>query len=56
MSSKGRKFQGLRDCTYGGSLVYDYPSNFNIESLDGSTVWDKTEADRMPAVHAGSEW
>jgi uncharacterized membrane protein len=39
---------------YGGSLVYDY--QFNVESLEGSTVWDETEADQMPADHAGSEW
>jgi uncharacterized membrane protein len=32
--------------TYGGSLVYDY--QFNVESLDGSTVWDETERDQMP--------
>jgi uncharacterized membrane protein len=31
---------------YGGSLVYDY--QFNVESLDGSTAWDETEADQMP--------
>jgi uncharacterized membrane protein len=39
---------------YGGSLVYDY--QFNVESLEGSTVWDETEVDQMPAEHAGSEW
>ncbi len=33
--------------TYGGSLVYDY--QFNVESLEGSTVWDETETDQMPA-------
>ena len=33
--------------TYGGSLVYDY--QFNVESLDGSTAWDETEADQTPA-------
>jgi uncharacterized membrane protein len=32
---------------YGGSLVYDY--QFNVESLDGSTAWDETETDQMPA-------
>jgi uncharacterized membrane protein len=32
--------------TYGGSLVYDY--QFNVESLDGSTAWNETEADQMP--------
>ncbi len=40
--------------TYGGSLVYDY--QFNVESLEGSTVWDEKETDQMPADHAGSEW
>jgi uncharacterized membrane protein len=40
--------------TYGGSLVYDY--QFNVESLDGSTVWDETEVDQNPADHAQSEW
>jgi uncharacterized membrane protein len=39
---------------YGGSLVYDY--QFNVESLEGSTVWDETEVDQMPADHSGSEW
>jgi uncharacterized membrane protein len=39
--------------TYGGSLVYDY--QFNVESLDGSTAWDETETDQMPAdkTHPG---
>jgi uncharacterized membrane protein len=32
---------------YGGALVYDY--QFNVESLDGSTAWDETETDQMPA-------
>jgi uncharacterized membrane protein len=32
---------------YGGSLVFDY--QFNVESLDGSTAWDETETDQMPA-------
>jgi uncharacterized membrane protein len=40
--------------TYGGSLVYDY--QFNVESLERSTVWDERETDQMPADHAGSEW
>ncbi len=40
--------------TYGGSLVYDY--QFNVESLEGSTVWDETEVDQDPADHAQSEW
>lgn len=40
--------------TYGGSLVYDY--DFNVESLEGSTVWDETEVDQMPADHVESEW
>jgi uncharacterized membrane protein len=39
---------------YGGSLVYDY--QFNVESLEGSTVWDVTERDQMPAEHVESEW
>lgn len=39
---------------YGGSLVYDY--QFNVESLEGSTVWDETELDQKPADHAQSEW
>jgi uncharacterized membrane protein len=38
--------------TYGGSLVYDY--QFNVESLEGSTVWDETERDQMPGEHLGS--
>ena len=40
--------------TYGGSLVYDY--QFNVESLEGSTVWDETEKDQFPAEHQGSSW
>jgi uncharacterized membrane protein len=32
--------------TYGGSLVFDY--QFNVESLEGSTVWDEREKDQMP--------
>ena len=39
---------------YGGALVYDY--QFNVESLEGSTVWDETEVDQMPADHAQSDW
>ena len=39
--------------TYGGSLVYDY--QFNVESLDRSTVWDETERDQLPADHQGSD-
>jgi uncharacterized membrane protein len=31
---------------YGGSLVYDY--QFNVESLEGKTVWDETEVDQNP--------
>jgi uncharacterized membrane protein len=31
---------------YGGELVYDY--QFNVESVDGSTVWDETDRDQMP--------
>jgi uncharacterized membrane protein len=40
--------------TYGGSLVYDY--QFNVESLEGSTVWDETETDQMPSRHQDSSW
>jgi uncharacterized membrane protein len=40
--------------TYGGSLVYDY--QFNVESLEGSTAWDETERDQLPAEHTKSEW
>jgi uncharacterized membrane protein len=40
--------------TYGGSLVYDY--QFNVESLEGSTVWDETERDQLPSDHSQSEW
>jgi uncharacterized membrane protein len=32
---------------YGGALVYEY--QFNVESLKGSTVWDETEQDQLPA-------
>jgi uncharacterized membrane protein len=32
--------------TYGGSLVFDY--QFNVESLEGKTVWDETEKDQLP--------
>jgi uncharacterized membrane protein len=32
--------------SYGGSLVYDY--QFNVESLEGKTVWDETEVDQNP--------
>lgn len=39
---------------YGGSLVYDY--QFNVESLEGSTVWDETEKDQLPADKPPSEW
>jgi uncharacterized membrane protein len=31
---------------YGGSLVYEY--QFNVESLEGKTVWDETEVDQNP--------
>lgn len=40
--------------TYGGSLVYDY--QFNVESLEGSTAWDDTEADQMPSDKPQAEW
>jgi uncharacterized membrane protein len=32
--------------SYGGSLVYDY--QFNVESLEGKTVWEETEVDQTP--------
>ena len=34
--------------TYGGSLVFDY--QFNVETLEGSTVWDETEKDQLPGA------
>lgn len=39
---------------YGGALVYDY--QFNVEGLEGSTVWDETEVDQVPADHGQSAW
>jgi hypothetical protein len=39
---------------YGGELVYDF--QFNVESLEGSTAWDETEADQLPADRPQSEW
>lgn len=39
--------------TYGGSLVYDY--QFNVESLEGKTVWDETEVDQNPGEHLPPE-
>jgi uncharacterized membrane protein len=39
---------------YGGALVYDY--QFNVESLEGSTAWDETEVDQLPADHTSAEW
>ena len=44
----------LLSASYGGSLVFDY--QFNVESLEGSTVWDETERDQLPAKHGQSEW
>ncbi|HEY1374615.1 MAG TPA: DUF2231 domain-containing protein [Candidatus Binatia bacterium] len=35
--------------TYGGSMVFDY--QFNVESLEGKTVWDETEVDQNPGEH-----
>jgi hypothetical protein len=35
--------------SYGGSLVYEY--QFNVESLEGKTVWDETEVDQTPEEH-----
>ncbi len=32
---------------FGGSLVFD--DAFNVESQDGSSVWDETERDEFPA-------
>jgi uncharacterized membrane protein len=32
--------------TYGGELVFDY--QFNVQPLEGSTVWDETEVDELP--------
>jgi uncharacterized membrane protein len=31
---------------YGGALVFEY--QFNVESVDGTTVWDETEIDEYP--------
>jgi uncharacterized membrane protein len=31
---------------YGGALIYEY--GFNVESVEGSTVWDETEEDVLP--------
>jgi uncharacterized membrane protein len=39
--------------SYGGSLVYEY--QFNVESLEGKTVWDETEADQNPGEQLGSK-
>ena len=36
---------------YGGSLVFEY--QFNVEPLDGSTVWDETEKDQLPGKELG---
>lgn len=38
--------------SYGGELVYDY--QFNVESVEGSTVWDETESDEMPGENANA--
>jgi hypothetical protein len=38
---------------FGGSLVFD--DAFNVESQDGSTVWDETERDEFPADRPVSE-
>jgi len=32
---------------YGGAMVFDY--QFNVSPLKGSTVWDETEEDQLPA-------
>lgn len=39
---------------YGGELVFDF--QFNVESLEGSTAWDETETDQLPADKPQSEW
>lgn len=39
---------------YGGELVFDF--QFNAESLEGSTAWDETETDQLPADKPQSEW
>jgi uncharacterized membrane protein len=31
---------------YGGTLVYEY--QFNVEGLEGSTVWDEGDQDQLP--------
>jgi uncharacterized membrane protein len=31
---------------YGGALVYEY--GFNVESVEGTSVWDETEEDVLP--------
>ena len=38
---------------FGGSLVFD--DAFNVESQDGSTVWDETDRDEFPADRPASE-
>jgi uncharacterized membrane protein len=38
--------------SYGGELVYDY--QFNVESVEGSTVWDETESDETPGETANA--
>jgi len=35
---------------YGGSLVYDY--QFNVEPIEGTTVWDETRTDQLPGHKA----
>jgi uncharacterized membrane protein len=39
--------------TFGGSLVFD--DAFDVESQDGSTVWDETERDEFPAERLPSD-
>jgi len=39
---------------YGGELVFDF--QFNVESLEGSTAWDETETDQLPADKPQSDW
>jgi uncharacterized membrane protein len=35
---------------YGGTLVFEY--QFNVEAVDGTTVWDETEVDEYPGRKA----
>jgi uncharacterized membrane protein len=35
---------------YGGTMVFEY--QFNVEAVDGTTVWDETETDEYPGRKA----